>query len=329
MAWGTTADLVSAVRLRAARPDASADGALSNTDILSLANEEVAFRMVPLLRSVREEYWVTYDDYLIASSTDSRFRIPGRAQGSGLRDVTVRDSSSGREWSIPRLPLEEIGRAENGGAYIYGDRRAFVLEGDEIVLLPTTGGSYSGDTLRVRYERRHPLLVETSAATQVVITGSAGAWTFTPQGNWSDTLDGAFVCDVLAYQPQYGPWATDAPVGPITGGTSSPETCTSQADFTSANGVPANGAAYGSWVSLPDTSPVVQMPYEVWPLLVSCVVSRVLEVVGDRDGAALAQAKYQQERQNVLTLLEPRVEGELPRIVNTASHLRSGGRWWR
>jgi hypothetical protein len=84
------------------------------------------------------------------------YRVPERAQTSGLRELTIVDSS-GREWPVPQMHLEDAGPAQ-----IYGggwDAARFYMRGPDVVLVPTP--TYSDCTLRMYYHRSHSALVQT------------------------------------------------------------------------------------------------------------------------------------------------------------------------
>jgi len=140
MVW-TADDLVAAVRVRAQMPDAAGDGAITDADILTLANEEIALRLVPLVRRSRGDYFVSTHDVDIVSGTAS-YRVPTRAQTSGLRELTIVDPS-GREWPVPQMHLEDAGPAQ-----IYGggwDAVRFYMEGPNVVLVLDKSGSMVSD----------------------------------------------------------------------------------------------------------------------------------------------------------------------------------------
>lgn len=321
MAW-TADDLVAAVRRRAQLPDAAADGAVSDADIVALANEELSLHLVPLVRASREDYWTTSEDVAIVSGTAS-YRVPWRAQASGLRDVCLVDSA-GNERPLVRVSPTEIGRIQ---AYSGGiERIVFVMEGPSVRLVPTP--TVSGYTLRMRYHRAHSTLVPNSLAADFLGLSSTNVSTSTalPSG-WSSlfTGDGTYVTgylDIIHARPPFGPVAVSAPITNVTG-----TEFITWSDLVAA-GVTASTVPGSVYFALEGETPIVDLPRECWPLLVSAVTARTLEVTGDRDGAQMAIALYQRERENVAQLLEPRVEGAKVKVIDRNSPLRRGGRRW-
>ncbi len=329
MAW-TADDLVAAVRVRAQMPDAAGDGAITDADILTLANEEIALRLVPLVRRSRGDYFVTTHDVDIVSGTAS-YRVPSRAQTSGLRELTIVDSS-GREWPVPQMHLEDAGPAQTVGGG-YGSVR-FYMRGPDVVLVPTP--TYDDCTLRMYYHRSHGTLVPTTDCTLVIGTYT-GDITYPNEIQVLTrpaTLTGLpssppTYIDLVYSAPPFGVKALDVELLDVT--TDLPNYYVAVNSLADIGLVPA--PAYGSlYLCIATNTCVVDLPRECWPLLVSALTARVCEVIGDRDGAAMAYGLYDREQANIMTLLTPRVEGNKQVLVDRFSTLRSGrgGGWgWR
>lgn len=312
-------DLVASVRRRAQLPDATADGAISDNDILDIANDEIALRLVPLVRSAREDYFVEYEDQSIVSGT-ARYRVPENAQGSGLRDVTIIDEA-GNEHSIPRVSLEEAGEIER-----YGTSRVFVMEGPNVRLIPAP--TATSGTLRLWYHRSHAQLIPTSGAIAMTLTApgiAAYPDTGTLRYSTTDTTTiSPFVgmpADIVRAYPPFVHDYNNVIIDSITPDGSGNDVITfvGVSEF-----VNVTRQAYLVWFGV---SPVIRLPRECWPLLVSAVTGRVLEVIGDRDAAQLAYALYEREKDNVVQLLTPRVEGARKKIIAHYSPLRDRRRW--
>ena len=322
MAW-TADDLVAAVRVRAQMPDAAGDGAITDADILTLANEEISLRLVPLVRRSRGDYFVTTHDVDIVSGTGA-YRVPERAQTSGLRELTIVDSS-GREWPVPQMHLEDAGPAQ-----IYGggwDAVRFYMRGPDVVLVPTP--TYSDCTLRMYYHRSHPALVLVDQCSLVMDALVIPAYD-NPQCIQTLTRP-AWSVGLVSYPPTYidlvfagppfGVQALDVEL--LSYSTDAGEYFAAVPSLDDIGLVPA--PAYGLlYLTLANQSCVVDLPRECWPLLVSAVTARVCEVIGDRDAAAMAFGLYDREQANIMTLLTPRVEGNKQVLVDRFSTLRSG-----
>ena len=307
MVW-TADDLVAAVRVRAQMPDAAGDGAITDADILTIANEEISLRLVPLVRRSRGDYFVTTHDVDIVNGTGA-YRVPERAQTSGLRELTIVDSS-GREWPVPQMHLEDAGPAQ-----IYGggwDAVRFYMRGPDVVLVPTP--TYPDCTLRMYYHRSHSALVPNADTGSVQWNGGGDndCTLYTFPAAW-DALPSGFIADIYYELPPFGIQAMSAVVSDVTGSVAT-------IDAVATLGLVA-GSVYG--IAYASETSVIDLPRECWPLLVSAVTARVCEVIGDRNAAAMAFSLYDREQANIMTLLTPRVEGNKQVIVDRFSTLRS------
>jgi hypothetical protein len=325
MPW-TTDDLVDSVRRRAQLPDVVADGAISDTDILDIANDEIALRLVPLVRRAREDYFVEYEDQTIVVGTAS-YRIPENAQGSALRDVTVVDSD-GNEYSVPRISLEEAGAADR-----YAQRTAFVMEGPFVRLVPVPTSAYG--TLRLRYHRSHAQLVPVSGTALCTLV-SDGSAIYPDTSVIQSTTKGEagtnspFVGLAVDIVRAYSPFAHDynnLVIASITNDSGN-DTATFTGPYPSTDAITSfDNTERQAYMCFFGTSCVIRLPRECWPLLVSAVAARVLEIVGDRDAAQVAYSLYDREKDNVVELLTPRVEGARKKIIAHWSPLRTRRRW--
>ena len=328
MAW-TADDLVAAVRRRAQLPDEAADGAIDDADILMFADEELSLRLVPLVRSCRGDYWVTdsvplgdgYQGTAVPIEAGvAAYRVPLRAQTSGLRDVTVIDSG-GVSYPIPQIATEDVWRYQQPANGIVGSlaSSAFYMEGTNLVIVPTP--SDSGWSLRMRYHRSHSILVPNVQTGTTVWAGGPTLVVDNPPADWVAGPSG-LVIDLPFSSPPFGMATMDLVVTAIT------PTSPTVSEFNVIGIYTRNLPTFEPMrVCLRGTTCVIDLPRECWPLLVSAVTSRVLDVIGDREGAKLEYALYAQEAANVTLLLTPRIEGNKIRIVDRNSLLRSQRRW--
>jgi hypothetical protein len=282
-------------------------------------------RLVPLVRRSRGDYWVTTHDETIVSGTAS-YRVPERAQASGLRDLSIVDDA-GREWPVPQMHLEDRGIAEVYGGGIACTR--FYMEGANVVLVPEP--EVSGYTLRMRYHRSHPTLVPLSeSGTMAVTSGALNALRVPFTGPNNITLQpspaafgiSGITIDVAWTTPPFGPAALDLYVQDVDATDPVVWVYTLAAPGLPAS-IPENVYMLGSYAG--QTS-VVDLPRECWPLFVSALTARVCELIGDRDAAQVAYGLYERESQNIMGLLTPRIEGERQVIIDRYSPLRSGRR---
>lgn len=294
MAQYTTATLLSDVRTGAMLPAASA-GTFSDADLLRLADRELQAGIVPLVMSVREEYFVAHVDVAV-SGTQVQFRVPSRAIGGKLRSVAL----------YAGVTYQPVPQIDPSGAGLANGPFGFYVEGNTVTLR-NLSGSWPSALARVSYFQRPGRLVLESAAglVQSFNTGTR-VIACTP------TAPGSGLYDIVRGKPGYECLAIDAPGAPV------------DTLVTMTAALPAE-LTFGDYVCNAEESPVPQIPPELHPVLVQRVVCKVLEALNDASGLQSAQAKLQELQTAALTLISPRVDGEPKRFVPTSSPFRR--RW--
>lgn len=300
MAW-TSDDLCLDVRNRAQLPPVASDGAFTDADLLTIADEEIATRVVPFVRSMREDYWVSSKDFTPSASTTS-FTIPKRSQSATLRDVLLVNTSTGDETSVPYVALSEAWRfkSTSGMCRFYLQDGRICLVGD----VPT-----SGYTLRCLFYRRHPSLVAVSSCAAIT-TVNAGSVVC-----GSTPITTGTYTDLVGKTPPFLAFGDDLLCS------LSVSTYSLTLDG-SAYDVSGSGVAVGDYLCPADQSCIVQLPTELYSALVRLVVGAVLEARGDRQAAVLSYQLADQIMTGMRGILRPRVDGEAKHIVRRNSPLR-------
>lgn len=282
----TTAHLLADVRLRAFTPGDS--NVFEDTDILLLADAELQTVVLPLVMSLRADYYVTKKDVSIVAAQEF-YDIPVRSVGMQLREVHLVDAGG----AITNLPLTEYERLVSTTAT--GSPEAFYFRGNQIGLAPIPLASTG--TLRLWYPLRPSKLVETtsaaavSSATSTVATCSSVPDTFTT----SQTYD--FVRQDGASEPR----AID-------------QTCSliASTDMTFASF--PDGFAAGDYIALAGQTPIPQMPAELRPILVAATVVRLCEAM-QLPGLDSARKSLEEAVKAVQVLMTPRVVGSPRKVV--------------
>lgn len=277
---------------------------LDDDDILALIDDVIKVHAVPLVDSVNGEFFVTSENETITASQDN-YEIPYRAIGRTLRDLKIMDSSSTSVRNCPYIEPEDI--------HLYEDTAlewGHYFRGDEIYLVPSVPSTYTAaELLQKWYKMRPSSLVKLANAAKVTSVSSP-----------SVEVDAA------------GDVATNSVIDFIKGKSgnriySIDKTCTNVAGTTltfAAADIPSSLTA-GDYISIQGTSPVIQMlPDECSPWIESLAAQRVLEAIGDNEGAQVLADDILTERRNLLQILEPRNEGEPKIIINRASLARGG-----
>lgn len=304
----TTLDLITDVTRLAMTPTATGIGTL-NTDILAIANMELSSRILPLVLSINEEYNVqTIDVPIIAGQ--SQYRMPDRAMGSKLRDV--RYIQGGTQLPLPRIEIEQLQAFTlNAQGVPYG----FWLEAGSINLVPVPP---AGGALRIRYYTAPRKYVEwngsTTSATIGIVASVQGYYTVNRYNDTvgaTPTLPGFTTpltkqVDIISSRTPYEYLAIDSVV-----------TTTGTPRFTvpSAPNLAGNAPNLspniraGDIFASGDTSPIVQLPDEAYPLLVARVAINLAYQLGDFEKGAALEKMYLNQEASYLKMFSPRVDG--------------------
>lgn len=295
MATYTTADFLTSVRMRGSIPTSTSSSNVNNTtNLLAMGTEELHIKLLPLIMSVREEFYVTSKDYTITAS-QATYALPSRASGMVVRDIQIVDGSS--IYSLRPIDPDLISTTSTGSV------EGYYFQHNNIVLYPTPG-STSG-TLRVRYFARPSRLAATSACAQItaIDTGTFTATVAAVPSSWSTSTPVDFI---KASAPYHNPAVDQSPAS----------TTSTTLVFTS---LPSD-LAVGDWVALAEYSPIPQIPHEFQPLLAQMTVVKALEAVGDREGAKAAKTDLDLIQANAIQLITPRSHSDPRKVV---------GRNWR
>ena len=310
MAW-TSDDLITAVRRKARLPDDvnGANASLTDADILALADEAMMSVVVPFIRRHREEYYVTQTDIPIPTD-QNEFRLPTRAQGQALRDVVLL-AQAGDEVSIPYVPLEDVGTYEQSKSPWWSAGSAFSIRGNTLILVPKK--REPNVTLRLKYYMRPGQLIKTTEADLLAASaaGSTTATITTSNVTWPATGE----VDIIHGDSPFEHISEESVS--ISGST---VTFGSAIDFD----IPV-----GAYLTPKGFSPVPQMPAELQTLLITNTVARCFDALGHYQGAQTFYDESSREMKGLSELIEPRVVGERPVVVNWNSPLRFGRRRWR
>lgn len=327
-------EVVEKVRDATSLPDAHW---IDATKILSFADEEVESLLGARVKTAREGHWQKLEDAPIVAGT-LRYRIPRRAFGRAVTSIALVSLSSGQV-----SPLTEIDAALASSfpaSSSPGPRVRYYGEDDEIVFPSQPPVGYA---VRFRYLRRPSRLVPVSEASGIVLCEDIATlfvesaipdWlaaqvqsgfepTLTPPPLYVDIVRGTAPFDLSA---------VDLLLSYIT--VSSREvtflSTLTPASFVDRTAITNDRVDY---ICLRDQTVYPQLPAELFPTLVSAVGRRVLEALGDRPGAELAQASMRERGAAASAIIEPRNQDRSRPIVNRFSPLRGGGRgrgggWW-
>lgn len=304
----TTDRLVAMVKRRITLPDAQ--NLFSDTDLIAFITDELASTIVPLIHSVQQEYWVYKSDVALVAGQNN-YTIPVRGITNGLRLVTIVDTNN-NETAFPLLRPEDTVSTFNwlspySANTIYG----FNIEDDHIVVFPNTTIINPTCSVRFRYERTPSDLCATTDAAQITaINGTVVTVDQIP--SWTTST----VVDVIHGTPAFQAKGDDLTISAVD---------TNLLTLT----IPSlpSTTAVGDWISVAGTSPIPQIPYQLYPYLAQCVANLCMAGMADMEPYKDGVAKANQMKEDLLKLLQPRDIGNTQTLVNREGFFSTGAFW--
>lgn len=306
----TTTALIANIKRRITLPDAQ--NLYSSDDLIAFMGDELSSTIVPLIHSVQQEYWVMKIDVPLVTG-QTKYTIPIRGVTNGLRLVTLLDPNN-NEIEYPKLRPEYTASAYNwlspfSTSTLYG----FYIEDDHIVMFPDSVVVNPVNAVRFRIERQPSQLCSTTQAGH--ITGIAGQVVTVDQipSAWTTDLTYDLINGQIAFQSK----GDDLVV-------TSFDTGTNEITFTTA--LPSN-LAIGDWVSVANTSPIPQIPYQMFPYFAQCVAGLCLAGLADQEPKQESDRKLAIMKEDLLKLMQPRDMGNVETVVNRGG-LFDNGQFW-
>jgi hypothetical protein len=279
----TSTGLIAQIKRRALIP--TSQNLFTDSDLIAMLNEELQNRIIPYILAVREDYFLTYDEYTQNGST-TEINIPTNAIGNKINQVNLYTANTSDSFfqSIPRITVSQV-NDYYGGYYI---------QGSKIKIFPQP---ISSGILRIYYYRRPSEIVLTSR-TAIISTVNTNTSIVCSTNLPANITTGSLIDIVSNKQP----WDT---VTGRTAGTVSSATLnlTDTSDIDTSYYVTTRGE-----------SPFAQIPQDTIPLLIQAVVVRMMEYMGDTNGLQAALLTYAQMESDNRNLLSPRVDAQPKKI---------------
>lgn len=288
--------LLSGIKRRAIVP--SSQPLLDDDDILEMSDDVVEEEIVPLIMSVRQDFFVAIESTDIVAD-QSAYDIPYRAIGRTLRDLKLYDGTNYRDMTL--VALEDEHTFSSGQT-----PHSFYFRGDKVVIVPEPASALT-DGLQFWYNlapSRHVVVAD--AATVVSSTTTTVTVDAVP-----DTITTGTDVDFIVGKSGNSIRAMDKAV-----------TNATATVLTFASGDIPTDLVAGDYVSVAQTTPVVQLPNEVANLLETLTAKRILNALGDFEGAAALDKEADKATKAVKVMLEPRIVGENTVIINRRGLLR-------
>jgi hypothetical protein len=276
-----TEDLVDSVKRRSLVPVSQTT--FEDSDIISLANEELAITLVPDIQSVREDLFLTLKEVTVVNGQKS-YRFPERAIGSALKTLMY-GTDANQVWEIPRVQL-----SRSQDSVFSGNPDSFYMVGDSLELNPTPNG---GGVLQMWYYLRPSEIVPTSEV--ATITNIAGT-TLTVDTDLTGVLSSTTLVDIVSNKSPAIIKYQDVVLTSVASGT------------IVLNASPGADMIVGDQICLAQTINTPMIPMEFHPVLAQAVACRLLEALGDLNKLQSGMAKLGEMRSQAMKLITNRVE---------------------
>lgn len=308
--------LITSLKRRASVP--SRQKLFDEDDFLDFLYEEMIGEVVPFIKSLREDYFLTYEDFTIVDASNvagfglddfglqpfgspnvlSTNEVLQRATGSSIKDIFYISDIGEHEGDVPRVTYEDLS---------YGTFGFYFLNGG-IKFHPQK--SFINKKVRIYFYRRPNRL------TFSINCAKAQFFNDTTNTITVDTIPTAWPAgtklDVIRGIPPFDSIIDNVIVQSIAGNVITVDQ--------------VKALNQGDWVCPQYYSPVAQIPYEAYPLLSQLGAIKVLEARG-RD-ISQAQAKYEVLRKEFVKSINPRAENA-PKVAVSRKGIWRSSRIYR
>lgn len=269
-----------------------------DTDIVKHLDKAMRSKIIPLINSTREDYWVNLYDQPVTGRAS--YVIPQRSAGAMLVNIVFVDTT-GNQIELNRLTTKKISSTFPFGyqlpLYTYG----FYVQDDKIFLYPQQAQTATQYTLRMIFMRRPNNLTLTTNCGKILTIVSNVITVDNIPSSW--TTGTTF--DIIQNFPQFNSIDDGSTITGI-------NTLTNEITLTSA----PTDLAVGMYLCPTLMSCIPQIPYEAYDILIAAGAARIARSLGDSQGLQLAEKNYQEESQDFIKLIQPRVQEATKKIVN-------------
>lgn len=259
-------------------------------DVIKHLSKAMQSKIIPLINSVRGEYWVNIYDQQVTGQAS--YTIPQRSSGALLRMVSFVDSQ-GNEIELTQLSPVQISSTFPFGYQLPLYTFGYYMQDDQVFLYPQQATTATAYTLRMRFIRRPNNLTSVSNCGRVIGIAS----TVITLDNLDPTWTTATTFDVIQDFPQFNSISDDTSITAI-------NTITNKITLTTA----MSDLEEGMYFCPEFMSCIPQIPYECYDLLVAAGAARLARSLGDSQGLELAQKNWEEQSADFVKLVDPRVQ---------------------
>lgn len=288
----TTASLIEKTRTIGAIPSSSSN--FTDQKLVTIANDEMQSTVVPLIMMAKQEYYVTYEDFEITSTSEPTIiPIPHNAIYDKIADITLAQTVNGvvNELSIPNIARETLTAGPAYSTIYYQNVFGYTIQDSNIIFYPGVYVNLPQNYIRLYFYRRPLELVTTANAGRITaITGNDLTLSQIP-ASWTIGDDMVAVSQLPPFRVKG--YATITAI-------SNPVVTVDDASL----------FAVGDWISLDGYCPIPMIPVEAMSYLIACTVLRVHEAMADDKMTELATLKKKELGAILINSITPRTDGE-------------------
>ena len=305
----TTTEIVSSLKARGLIPENS-EKTFSADDLIRFMDEELRTVLVPKIMLVRENYFLEHEDIPVVIG-QSRYSINKRAIGMKIKSLFPVDSNGrvGR-----KLTLTDVDEISSNGYWDTSSALSMYYFIDNFFEVLGTPRSNEVAYLRQYYfQRRNKLISSNDAGRIVDITGLNVEINSTPT---AFTVNEAY--DFVKGEPGFQNLDIDVTPSSVSGTV-----------FTFSE-LP-DGLEVGDWLCMAGTSPIPQVPLEIFPVIAQTAVAVALAAMKDKSGAEDAFKKRDEMMNQSMLLIGTRAEDNAKVLVsqtNIGNSVWGGARPW-
>jgi hypothetical protein len=272
----------------------------SAANIIGMMQDEQQTTVTQLIKSVREDYWLTNYDTQILTGV-YQYPMPPRCVAGALRDFVFVDAS-GNEIQVAHLSPDQL---KNPNFFAYRPAwqgQGIFLQNDTLNLWPTTFNN-SQYKIRQKYDRRPNALTSYVNCMQLV-TPSVGGNTLTFTG--SPPFTNGQLIDLISVTGQFTSQGDNLKILTVVGGVVTLDPST-----------PVTAAmTAGSWACPAGLTCVPQMPAEAYPILLARTVMRIASALQNSNLFSVASKMSEDAAAKVQAMVTPRVASSPQKFVN-------------
>lgn len=271
------------------------------TTIIQFMDDEQKTTITNLIKSIRENYWVTLFDQNIETNVYA-YDMPPRCTAGALRDFVFVDTS-GNEIQIAQLDIDQLKSPSYFAYRPSWQGQGAYLQDAKVMLWPTTYNNTSYQ-LRQKYERRPSTLTSVDNCVQIVtatVATNTIVLTESPPGWTAGQL-----VDVISDQPQFTSQGDNRLITSVVGSTITFDSDTPVTDTMAAN----------MWVCPYGTTCIPQVPVEAYPLLMARGGLRIAAALQNSNLFSVFTKMVEAAEANVVQMMTPRVPGQPKKFIN-------------